>query len=336
MKKIIYLVSFFVLVVCLTTCEEVVNLKDMGVKPKLVLFCFLSPQYDTISVYLSNSQPLFSSDRILAEVKDAAVVEISNDNQHWTRIHYNKDRKRYLLPQTQFPVMEGKTYYIRASAENYESISASCTVPFWRETNPKPELDSVPNSEDYRYFNTLLYFSWNDYPNEKNYYALMHYNFWEGIDSWSQEEEVLKNYLTYYYVRTEEFSGVVISSDEGKNGQKMNLPFKTIEHCSPSEFVGNDMRYDGLNYDSIYVFFIQTDENLFLYENSADIAVKTEGLGSIFTVEPTLVYSNIKNGFGIFGAMNFKSYRLNFRKKTIEEAQYQRNNPVGMRERRNN
>ena len=330
MKRITYLVSFFVLVIYLVSCEEVVNLKDTGVKPKLVLYCFLSPQYDTISVYLSNSQPLFSSDKILAEVRDAAVVEISNDNKNWTQIPYSKDNKRYWLLQSQFPIIEGKTYYIRASVPNYESISASCTIPFWRETNPKPELDSVPNTNPSTWvgsnFNTLLYFSWKDYPNEKNYYALMYYEFHKNID-WRSEEGkgIMTNYFTYHYIKTEDLTGEMIYSDEEKDGQKINLLWKTIEYITP--FMFNDTLSYGYGYDyydSIYFLFIQTDETIFLYENSIALVLKTGGFASMFTVEPNLIYSNIKNGYGVFGAMTFKSYRVNFRKQTIEEAEHQK------------
>jgi len=68
-----------------------------------------------------------------------------------------------LLPQSQFPVVEGKIYYIRASTLNYESISTSRVVPVWRDVDFKSELDSVFHPKDKCFFNTLLYFLWKPY-----------------------------------------------------------------------------------------------------------------------------------------------------------------------------
>ena len=39
------LVSLFVFAICFSSCIKPIPLKDLGLKPKLVLYCFLSPQY---------------------------------------------------------------------------------------------------------------------------------------------------------------------------------------------------------------------------------------------------------------------------------------------------
>ena len=311
MKNTVRLVSSLVLALCLSACYETVSLKDLGVKPKLVLYCFLSPQYDTISVYLTNSQPLFSIVKSVSEI-NLATVEISNDNQNWTQIPYNKASKRYLLPQSQFPITEGKTYYIRASAANYESISASCIVPFWREINLMPEGISASSPRD-GFSWPILSFSWNDYRGENNYYAFISYGrpWWD--DSYSRLESKYMN---------EEDSKVVIS-DEGKDGEKISVSTTIWESGYSAEWITSE---DNQLYDSVYILAIQTDKHTFLFENSV---ASYDGMGfiSIFTIEPTLIYSNIKNGYGVFGAMTFKSYRANFRQKTIEEAEYQKPEP---------
>ena len=308
MKKIIHFITLLAFALCLGSCVETLSMKDIGIKPKLVLYCFLSPQYDTISVSLSNSQPLFSSNRGIAAIKNA-VVEISNNNLHWVQIPYDKNSQHYLLLQSQFPIIEGKTYYIRASAPDYESISASCTVPFWREIDLKPEVELVLTPRDYPYSAIDLSLSWKDYPNEENYYALMNYSFTD----FSYDDYFNKSFQMDY-LRGENYE--VVISDEGKNGKKMKVFMESTSIASLSEFEDYCSQYD-----SVYIIFIQADKNAFLYENSADAAMGMDEL-SIFMLEPALIYNNIKDGYGIFGAMNFKSYRLNFRKKTIEEAEY--------------
>lgn len=342
MKNTVRLISLFVFAACFSGCIETVSLNEIGIKPKLVLYCFLSPQYDTISVSLTNSQPLFSYIRGTMAVTNA-TVEISNDNQHWTQIRYNKASRRYLLPQSQFPILEGKTYYIRAAAPDYESISASCTVPFWRETDLKPETEFVPTSKNNLYSYASLYFSWKDSPGEENYYAFMQYGLYEYYDyKWDYNHGVwlydTTINLNAYLVQE---NSEVVFSDVGKDGGKMSVPWTRID-CSFSEFMENDY-FDNdynecyiykYNYDSIYILFVQTDKNAFLYENSAS-AAENMGFMDIFTIEPALVYSNIKNGYGVFGAMTFKPYRANFRQKTIEEAECPKPQPSGeMRKRK--
>ena len=305
MKKISYLIGLFVFTICLVSCEDEIPIKDLGIKPKLVLHCFISPQYDTIAVSLSRSQSIFQNGTTSAEV-EYAVVEISNNNKSWIQIPYSTENNCYLLPQSQFPIVEGKTYYIRASSPNYESISASCTVPFWREVDLKPKRE--PDSEygipvvD----NTLLLLSWQDYPNEKNYYAFM-----ECYDVRFDDEF----YSSFDYIEDE--NRKVVFSDEGKDGQRMNVLIENIKDYLDLFFF----------YDSVYILAIQTDRNCFLYENSVysyASGYQMEDFESVFMLEPSLVYNNIKNGYGVFGALTFKPYIVNFIQKTVEEVEIPR------------
>jgi hypothetical protein len=297
---------------------ETVSLKELGIKPKLVLYCFLSPQYDTISVSLTNSQPLFSRIRGTATVK-YAMVEISTDNKNWTQIPYDENSKHYLLPQSQFPVVEGQTYYIRASAPDYEDISASCTVPFWREIGIMPDGITATSPQN-GVSSAILSLSWKDYQGEENYYAFIQYDFyvsynheWDNINQVWVYSDTTVSLDTYMW----DNSGVVFS-DQGKDGEKMSLSATMWREGFDTEWITSE---DNQQYDSVYIIAMQTDRNTFLYENSARAAMDADGMTSIFTIEPTLVYSNIKNGYGVFGAMTFKSYLLNFRKKTIVETE---------------
>ena len=316
MKRIIKLISLFVFAICLQSCQEEISLKSLGIEPKLVLYCFLSPQYDTISVSLANSQPLFSRNKTISVI-EYAVVEISNDNKSWVQIHYDKASKRYLLPQSQFPIMEGRTYYIRASAENYESVSSSCTVPFWREVDLKPEIE-VGSSKYEPYVD--LYLSWQDYRGEENYYTIIEYELRDIIKwgDWIDNDWVSDTATCLSSWHLTNWDTDVIFSDEGKDGTKMRTLFDRFWNSTDLTFLDDD-DYSYNTYDSIYILFVQTDRNVFLYENSCQTASDMGGMESIFMIEPTLVYNNIKNGYGVFGAMTFKPYRVNFRQKTIEE-----------------
>ena len=314
MKKIINYCSLLVLAVCLNACTEIVPLKDLGVKPKLVLHCFATPQYDTIPVYLTNSQPFFSSAQAVMEVTNA-VVEISLDNQNWQQLQYNRKKKCYLWLQFQMPVVEGQTYYIRASAPDYDDISASCTVPFWREVNLQPEFQFTehPKSDNYPF--ASFYISWDDYRGEENYYAGMRYYF----NSWYyNEEDYYRDYFNHYVLWGDD--GKTVLSDDGRDGQKMRL--LVTEMYGDNMYRDDTERFfkDNPQYDTVYILFVQTDKHACLYENSVDAAGEMEFM--IFTVEPSLIYTNVKNGYGVFGAMLFKPYMASFRNGTIEAGEY--------------
>ena len=323
MKKVIYLISLFVVSSCLVSCVETVPLQSLGIKPKLVLYCFLSPQYDEITVSLTTSQPFFSSGKDVSAV-EYAMVEISNDNQKWVQIPYDEFYERYSLPQAQFPIVEGKTYYIRASAPDYESISAYCTVPFWREIDLKPEVEFLPRLKNDNVPYTMLYFSWEDYRGEENYYSFIKYGiqmdfniiYLPGGELTYDTTLYLYSYYALYGKNSE-----VVFSDEGNDGMKMRVLWTELYNCTSSDFMNNDYWYWGDSWDSVYVILAQTDRNVFLYKNSA-MAASDGGFFSIFMVEPSLVYNNVKNGYGVFGAMIFKPYMLNFRQKTTEEVEY--------------
>ena len=316
MKRVIYCSLVFALSLCLNACREIVPLEDLGVVPKLVLYCFVSPQYDTIPVSLINSQPFFSSAKAISEVTNA-LVEISNDNQHWIQLQYDRKSKHYLWLQSVLPVVEGATYYIRASAPDYESISSSCTVPFWREVDLFPEVE-FPYSPKQDYGPTaILSFSWKDYPGEENYYTAMRYGFVErGYGDYSSKD------FEYYELRHE--NNEYVLSDAEKDGATMRMTVQYIyDYELDSSFDSLTFWDNNTKYDSVYIIFIQTDRNTFLYENSVDAAVRMEDM--LFAIEPSLIFNNIKNGYGVFGAMTFKSYRINFRQKTVVEEECPKN-----------
>ena len=306
MKKICFLVRFLVIGVCFLSCVEEIPVKDLGIKSKLVLHCYISPQYDSISVSLSRSQPAYFSGTTSSKV-EYAMVEMSNDNKNWVQIPYSKENNCYLLPQYQFPIEEGKTYYIRASAPDYETVTACCTVPFWRECTLVPEVEFI-NSKDYRYPFVRLFLSWEDYRGEENQYAFI------GSYPYVTEEG---DTITMIYVANDEDNKIVFS-DIGKDGQKMKNPVGYIDSCTYPMFMEYTEYYR-------YILFMQTDKNCCSYENSVRPYLYGRRMGDFedaFLVEPSLVYNNVKNGYGVFGALVFKSYIVDFRKKTVKEENF--------------
>jgi hypothetical protein len=283
MKKLFFYI-ILLCSVCLNSCLTNVDTeKDLGIKPKLVLFCYLVPQLDTTIVKLTGSVPLFTTTPKNPAPIANAIVEISDNNTHWIKLDFDTAYKHYFIPQTDFPIYEGKTYYIRAAAPEFETVFASCKVPWLRETN----LKVVLKQSNIYYFKG--YAEWDDYPGEDNYYMLCKSEFDEHIfgNNWEYDTA----YFSYWYFLYDTKGNPCIYSDNGQDGKKMSVLIET-----PS-----------FNLEDSIVTFIQTDKNCYLFETSAN---GYDADFQLLMLEPMQLYSNVKNGYGVFGAFVMKDYEF--------------------------
>ena len=295
MKKIFFYL-ILLLSVSLYSCITYIDTeKDLGIKPKLVLFGYLVPQWDTTIVNLSSSAPLFTTNPKNPAPVANATVEISENNTTWTKLEWDTAYKRYFIPQTDFSIKEGSTYYIRAAAPEYETVYASCTVPYFRETNLKIDLAKTDTDID-NWFRYKGSFEWNDYPSEENYYMFCWKEFGEHIHyehDWEYWEPPVSD--TAYFFTWQFFwdtkNNTCLYSDFGQDGKKMT---PSIDAWLPQDIV---------------LTYLQTDKNCYLFEKSSEnYDADLQG----FVLEPLQLYSNVKNGYGVFGAFVLKDYELEF------------------------
>ena len=271
----------------LSSCITYIDDKEMDIKPKLVLHCYLVPQLDTTILVLTNSAPLFTSNPKKIEPVAHATVEISDDNRQWVKMEYDTRLEHYFIPQAQFPIKEGKTYYVRASASGFETVTSFCTVPYLREVNLnfilEESINDTHNGEFYPWFHHHGYLKWTDYPGEENYYMFFYKGSYEdyytGVSRW------------YWYLQYDVYYKPCIYSDKGRDGEKMSA-FMMIGMLPVYETT-----------------MLQTDRNCYLHELSI---IDYDGDLSFFLLEPIQLYSNIKNGYGLFGAFVMKDYIFEF------------------------
>jgi hypothetical protein len=297
MKKMFFYI-IFLLGICLNSCITYIE-KDLDMESKLVLFSYLVPQLDTTIVCLTNSVPLFSTDIKKPKYINNATVEISENNMDWVKLAFDKLYQQYFITQTLFPIIEGKTYYIRASAPGFETVSASCTVPFLRETNLnlviEESINDVHNGEIYSWYHKHYYFEWKDYPAEDNYYIFCRNGFWwdyvydyDGGDDWYLNPV---DSTLYHFWRTfqDAKDKPCIFSDQGQDGKKMSVLISLWQT------------------DFSKVALLQTDRNCYLFERSS---YEYDSDLQSFMLEPVQLYSNVKNGYGVFGAFVKKDYEF--------------------------
>ena len=279
-------------------CVDDVNLEDQFHETrKLVLYGRLCPQLDTTYILLSSTKLLYGGDSgDFPNISDG-TVELSADGAHWVQATYNTAHKRYMITRQEFPVMEGHTYHIRASYPGFKEISASCTVPVTR--NVEFRFDTVAVDHDthwgeiYNWPHKDVYVQWRDVPGEENAYSLktyyqelvisdfddddfeLEYGYWQYNSEWLNDGSA-----DYQYI-----------SDQGRDGNVMRFLLDTDIYDEDDW----DDEYDDVP-TQYYLFFL--DRDTYLYESTL-----TEGSAFNFLLlEPLHTYTNIENGFGLFGA----------------------------------
>jgi len=274
---------------CLTDID-----RELDVKPKLVLHCYLIPQMDTIILILTNSAPLFAKPTIKIEKIPNAIVELSTDNKEWVKMEYDSFWEVYMLTQAKFPIIEGKTYYLRASSTGFETVFSSCTVPVLRETHfdyvVEEHSGCVHDGEIYLEPHLHTYFRWIDYVGEDNYYILCKkYNL--ITNKWDNEGGHIKDtsaFFSWDYYRDDNYKQCIFS-DEGNDGRRMSV------------LIGNVWEHDN------NVILIQVDKHCYKFESSL---ANYDSDMQFFMLEPIQLYSNIKNGYGVFGAFVMREYPI--------------------------
>ena len=293
----------------LFSCVDEVHIdQDFHETQKLVLYSRLCPQLDTTYILLSNTTLLYaSSNSEMTNLKDG-VVELSADGQTWARAAFDPTRQQFFLTKEEFPIMEGHTYYIRASYPGYEEVSSSCTVPVAHDVGFR--FDTVSVSSDmhlgqiYNWPHRDVYAEWCDVAGEENYYALMekvlftHNDFGDG--SGPMVTSYYWDFYTVWMYRNNQDYRYI--SDEGYDGTVMR--FLVTENLPEEGF--DDEEDDGEDEVNEEFFFLFLDRSCYLYEKT----LNDNGFDMNFLMlEPTHTYTNIENGFGLFGAFSMVPVR---------------------------
>lgn len=297
MKKISFISIFvFLSTAAFYGCVDDVNIENQfNETRKLVLFCRLCPSMDSTYILLSNSQLMYSGHNETSRIISDGTVELSADGINWVSATYDTIRMRYLITRNEFPVVEGGTYYIRASYPGFEEVSASCTVPITHDA--KCRIDTVSTEHDthwgtiYNWPHKDVYVEWHDAPGVENNYAMAYRSLTSYQEDFYDEGELVVTYNWQFYIQTlyDDESEYEYISDEGRDGSSMRFLLE-------ADLYENDDEYFSTLVSQYYLVFL--DRNSYLYEKT----VTTGGGFDFLLLEPTHTYSNIENGFGVFGA----------------------------------
>lgn len=270
----------------ISSCEKEIPLTQEEIDPRIVVNSIFSSD-DTIWVHLSESRNVLFED-VLPNITNAELkLTDANGSIIGDFIHTEEGLYYCSAP---FPIA-GSRYGIIASSPGFTSIKAFSDVPKLVNIDSIDTLSSVEN-----YFMEFTV-QFQDKVEEKNYYSLSIVRngyFLNDIDDTIFYSDPYISTNEYFVINggggigegSEKYATSFYFSDELINGQTIN--FKAKSYFSP-------------DVDSNSVFVVEL-RNLSedLYKYKVTYAKYYETQGSPFA-EPVRVYSNVEEGFGIFG-----------------------------------
>lgn len=280
MKKLIF---NLIIILILFSCEKDVTF-NFKHEPKLNLNCILNPD-SLVTAKLTLSQSIDNPDKI-KQVNGAIITLFEGDVLFG--VLKEESSGQYKLEKKP---KEGKTYKITADVEGYALVSAETTIPYRPEIEYEIEINKHTENNKFYDMHVNLY----DKPGRDFYWI---YKSWvvnnrhyaSGVNVINSPytdnfNQIIDSDLQFgYYL----FLGVHLT-DEGYDGQtlKFSIPDLNLTQSEVTYSKG--------------LYFMNADEHHHKYIKTFIINRFNETSELPF-YEPVQIYSNIKNGFGIFGS----------------------------------
>lgn len=274
MKKVVLLLFVFAIFQwgCENFFKSEVDPPDNATEPRLVVHSYLSPDAPRIKVLVSLSKPIFSNKTSQGNdfklVKDAKVI-LSDDLGQSIVLPYLPVDNAYVVSASKFSIKAGGNYKLEVSSSQAPSVSAHCSVPLKRASIIK-NIRLVKTTDESKNEAYQVAFEFRDMPNVENYYfaRVQAYFYQNGKPAYNQDYafDVFKDY--------------------NRDGEVISVKSKKM-HTS----------YSGRQ--DLKVILHTIDKNYYEYYRTVSMQEENGDMGPF--VEPTVIISNINNGFGVFG-----------------------------------
>jgi len=233
-----------------------------------------------------SSSPLFSSNEI--EILEAVAdgdVKISSA-QGTAQLIFNQTTGYYELKTNTYPIVPGQVYKMTVTTSNGDVATAETQVPHTAISINTVMVETITESNQ---SSDLIKVSFTDEPGRVNYYRLavlygFAYRF--QVDTTTGETRIKELY-----------------SDINHDGVNTSLTGRFILKNDSTEYYSTEY-YD--------VFLYNCSESYYNFNKSLK-NYTGNGLSFPPPAESTLIYSNVKGGFGCFGA--YTRSMLRFKKK---------------------
>jgi len=311
---------FIMLAIC---CEKEIKIHIDLFKHKPVINCILDT--DTIvSVTVSQSTPM--GDTLSASIDDALVILYMDNQIIDTLINIGKGKYSSFNKRP----LPGHSYMINASIPGFENVLVQDSIPELVSLNDAyyifpagndvagdPYLEFVINFDDNgrinNYYEAVFYAKTNSLVNFFTHDSITYIN---KFTNFLSNDAVLidEGDIDYHPV-------TIFFSDRMFNGKNVTIRAKAFNFGYGYNFgqIGSPGKYKIVEFRSISYAYYQYRKfwtrHLFNQGISLDVRDSEELRDFLFTGEPVNMYTNVKNGYGIFAGYSKSSFVMNEMKK---------------------
>lgn len=298
-----FLLILFAIGISFLSCEKEIEIDIDETDQKIVLNAWW--QAGNTPVMEVNYSTFIFNKRGSKKVENAVVIVYENGTEIGELTHL----KDGFYTTSDLTIKANATYRIEASLEDFEPVSTTEQVPPAFEEH-EYEIE-FQNNSDYNYdtYRQNVLIKLNDNKEEKNYY-LVRVNIVEKFWNESNEDTVSYQYTVYMEPLDTETQSVYgsglgilyVLSDELFNGGSYQINLGTYDDLRKNEY-SQDSTFYSARYSEIEVHKI--NEALYRYL----LSVENNQYPEPFT-EPSQIYGNIENGYGIFGTSSFAKFTI--------------------------
>jgi len=272
-------------------CEKIVdNVNIPEQQPKVVVNCYISPEDTLISAYVSLSAPIWSTTYVDNNMPVTNATVIISNNTTQAQLVYNYQKSCYIIHTSAFPIQADVTYKLAVSVPGYSSVEATCKVPVLiNQSLQFLSFDSVSgdqNSTEYRFK-----VEFTDFSGIGNYYRIggilisLYDNGMGGSDTTYNTLNIKNN---EEFIFDKDIDGQVILSELNYWKGNYDMPSSGSEKLI-----------------KLKVFLLTTDDNYYQFHKTLSSYTGDDPFS-----EPTIVFSNVQNGLGVFAS--YRKYTINY------------------------
>lgn len=251
---------------------------------------------DSIVIFISKIQSI-NDENDIVPIDDAKII-LTKNGVPKNEIT-NKKNGKYILREAPLP---GATYKIMVKVDGYKTLEAETTVPEIPEARAWFKKDSIPDdtwAKGYRVQKSLK-IELTDKPGNDYYWF---------VSALIRQQKLPYGSFGIFY-RT---NNLLFDSFNRYATQDNIEPFTNFEYCGALRLTDENLATNIFTFsmsasNNTTLFIINADEHFDRYYKSSIKQFLMYEYDNLPIFEPVQIYSNVKNGFGIFGSIAVTSF----------------------------
>lgn len=294
------LLGHLAVILLLASCEKEIKFKQKEVEPKIVINALQHPD----SVWVINVSGSTSIlDKNKPDSLPNATVSIKDEGGNVLEVLNHHSDGNFISTQGNKPLV-GKTYQLEVSHINYKTVEATATFP-----SPVPfEIVDTSKVSFKSEESMRVKIRFADPIAESNYYFIKVMVTYKSY--WFDEFGNMIDSVYNIYPESIGSNDLNVENLDENNSKAMELYVKDNlinGKTTEIDLYLNYFLFQHSEYTNITIFFASSSKEYYLHKISKNKYDATQG--NPFA-EPVIIYSNIKNGIGIFAGYSYSAISL--------------------------